>query len=325
MSVGRIFITKILKFLTCVCIVSIMVAYIFPFNPHGKPANRLFLRRNHTVSAHVNRCTVIVHNDLGRLGNVLFQFASAYGLSLDHSCNLYLGPNILRYLLRYFEIDLPDLLTEIEFYYIPPAKQIYSHCTYFPDLFRPNTSQTIELTGYWQVQKYFVNHTDEIRHQLRFKQKILNPADTFIKTNISRNASNIVGIHIRRGDFVGMRNISSDKFIFDGMNYFIGKYHSVNFIIVSDDKPYCRKVFGKRNDTFFTPDSFGAATDMAVLTLCDHIIVTVGTYGWWGAFLLHNRTGEVITDAKPNYGPLDVNCERSDFFPDWFSFLNRTK
>jgi galactoside 2-L-fucosyltransferase 1/2 len=65
--------------------------------------------------------------------------------------------------------------------------------------------------------------------------------------------------------------------------------------------------------------------DMAILTLCDHIIITVGTYGWWAGFLLQNRTGEILTDAKPNHSPLDVNCESSVYFPSWFSFLNVTK
>jgi galactoside 2-L-fucosyltransferase 1/2 len=201
---------------------------------------------------------------------------------------------------------------------------MYSHCSYFPDLFRPNTSQVIDLVGYWQSYKHFINHTNQIKNQLQFKKNVLKPARRFLTKTIQNNISNVVGIHIRRGDFIGQRKVSSDKFIFDGMNYFIRKYHSVNFIIVSDDKPYCQKTFGKRNDTFITPDSFTAPEDMAILTLCDHIIITVGTYGWWGAFLLHNRTGEVITDSKPDHSALDVDCAASVFFPPWFKFLNKT-
>jgi hypothetical protein len=63
---------------------------------------------------------------------------------------------------------------------------------------------------------------------------------------------------------------------------------------------------------------------MAVLTLCHHTILTVGTYGWWGGYLLHNRNGEVLTDSKPDHSPLDVDCEASSFFPPWFKFLNST-
>jgi galactoside 2-L-fucosyltransferase 1/2 len=303
----------------------IIIACIPIIDIHDKLLHRLFLKVNYTVSVREKYCTVIVRNPLGRLGNVLFEFATAYGLSLDHSCHLYIGPNFIKKLRLYFKINLTNLLTESELNHILSIKQIYNHCTYFPKLFHPNKSENIELVGYWQVHKYFVNHMNEIRHQLQFKNTILNQAKNFIKTNISSTISNLVGIHIRRGDFIGQRKISSDKFIFDAMTYYKTKYHSVNFIFVSDDKLYCRNVFGKRNDTFFTPNSFTPAMDMAILTLCDHIIITVGTYGWWAGFLLHNRTGEILTDAKPNHSPLDVNCEPSVFFPSWFSFLNVTK
>ncbi|CAF4028973.1 unnamed protein product, partial [Adineta steineri] len=84
---------------------------------------------------------------------------------------------------------------------------------------------------------------------------------------------------------------------------------------VSDDKNYCRKTFGEKNNVLVTPDSFNAADDLAILTLCEHTILTVGTFGWWGAFLSHNRLGDVLTDSKPDYTPLDVNCRKDDFFP----------
>jgi galactoside 2-L-fucosyltransferase 1/2 len=314
--------SKVLLWITSIGFLSI---YIFASDAHRKSTDKLFVKIDNTKSANINNCTVIVHGPLGRLGNVLFEFATAYGLSLEHSCHLYIGPGFIKQLGESFEINLSNLMTKNELNLTSSIKRIYNHCTYFPDLLQPNTSQTIELIGYWQVQKYFINSTDEIRHQLRFKQNILNRTNHFITTNINRSISNVVGIHIRRGDFVGMRPISTDKFVFDAMDYFIKKYHLVKFIIVSDDKLHCRNVFGKRNDTFFTPDSFSPAEDMALLTSCDHLILTVGTFGWWGGFLLNNRTGEVITDAKPNHSPVDVNCDGSVFFPYWFSFLNTTK
>jgi len=302
-----------------------VIAYISSFNLQAQLPGRLSISKNYTVPPRIKRCTVIIHEPLGRLGNVLFEFAAAYGLALDQPCHLYIGPGFIRDLSRYFEINLPNILTKSQLNGTLPNKKIYNHCTYFPNLFDSNTSQIIELLGYWQVQKYFVNHTDEIRKQLQFKPAILNKTKTFIKTTVSSTMSNLVGIHIRRGDFIGQRTVSSEKFIFDAMDYFTRKYRSIGFIFVSDDKAYCRRIYGKRNDTFVTPDSFNPAEDMAVISLCNHAIITVGTYGWWGAFLLHNKSGEVITDSKPNHSPLDVDCEASAFFPPWFSFLNKTK
>ncbi|CAF1348345.1 unnamed protein product [Adineta steineri] len=110
-------------------------------------------------------------------------------------------------------------------------------------------------------------------------------------------------------------------------------YHSVelyavwcakSFILnrISDDKNYCRKTFGQKKNVLVTPDSFNAADDLATLTLCEHTILTAGTFGWWGAFLSHNQLGDVLTDSKADHTPLDVNCRQDEYFPSWFSFLN---
>ncbi|CAF1234421.1 unnamed protein product [Rotaria sordida] len=140
---------------------------------------------------------------------------------------------------------------------------------------------------------------------------------------MNRSTTTCVGIHIRRGDFLLVRRASSDQYILNAMNHFVSKYHLVRFIIATDDKSYCRKLFNKRNDVIFTPNSFSAAHDLTVLTLCDHLIITVGTFGWWGAFL-NNKTGEILTDSKADFSPIDVNCARDAYFPYWFSFLNHT-
>ena len=343
-----------MKFFIYVCIFCAATTSVFSFNTYAKiPKNllstpnittpilqKVFLTRNFTtsvpqkllstanISTQIRRkrnCTIIVHSSVGRLGNTLFEFASAYGLSLKHSCRLYLGPRMIQEVSQYFDINVTDLLTEFQLKNISSIKQIDNHCTYFPELLQPNKSQHVELTGYWQAQKHFVSETESIRAQLRFRKGILEPVKNFLQANVSDNISQLVGVHIRRGDYVGQRNISSDQFIFDAMNYFQRKYNRTKFIFVSDDKKYCREKFSERNNTYFTPDSFDAAQDMALLTLCHHVIITVGTYGWWGAYLLQNKNGEVLVDSKPNHDPLDVNCLGSVFFPSWFKFLDRTQ
>ncbi len=313
---------KFVKYFIYIVLICVPIVCIYSLNLYQITPKKLFWTLKYPEPIRKKNCTVILYNPLCRLGNILFEFATAYGLSLEHSCRLYIGPNMIKELTQYFEINLPDLLTESELNRTFPVERIYNHCTYFPQLLQPNTSQHIELVGYWQAQKHFLNQADQIRKQLRFKETVLNPVKSFIQTTIKNTTKNLVGIHIRRGDFVGGRKISSDQFTFDAMGYFTRKSNSTNFILVSDDKPYIRNVFGKRNDTFFTPDSFGAAEDMALLTLCDHLILTVGTFGWWGGYLLQNRTGEVLTDSKPDHTPLDVDCEPSIFYPPWFKFFN---
>lgn len=316
---------KRFKYFIYICLLCAASVSVLPFAIREKIRPSVLPTQNFTRSILLKKnCTVIVRNPLGRLGNILFEFASAYGLSLEHSCHLYLGPNMIDALRTFFDIHLSNLLTESELKNISSIQSLYNHCTYFPKLLQVNQSQHIELTGYWQSQKHFLNQTDQIREQLHFKPDVINPVKNFLEQNVTDNTSQLIGIHIRRGDFVGQRTVSSDQFIFKAMDYFQRKYHQTKFIFVSDDKKYCRNQFGKRNDTYITPNSFNPAQDMALLTLCHHVIITVGTYGWWGAYLLQNQTGEVITDSKPNHDPLDVDCQASVFFPSWFKFLNGT-
>jgi galactoside 2-L-fucosyltransferase 1/2 len=266
------------------------------------------------------RCSIILRKQSGRLGNCLFIFASALGLALTHSCHLHISPQIIHELNQSFALDLGRLPLGSGPNHSQPSRKLYNHCSFLTDLFRANSSQTLELTGFWQVQTYFLNHSAEIRQQLRFKPFILHQVNAFLK-NIDGTR---VGIHIRRGDFLKVRSVSTDQYVLAAMSYFTRKYHSIIFVIVTDDRRYCKRVFGKRTDVLFTPTSFDGGTDLATLSRCDHVIITVGTFGWWGAYLLHDRAGEVVTDAKSDLSPIDANCKRRLYFPPWFSFLNKT-
>jgi len=308
--------------ITTLATVFVVSLYILYTGSKAPLISRLW--KNSTLVNNPKRCVIIFHECDGRLGNRLFMFASAYGLSLNRSCQLYINSDFITELNQSFEINLPNLVPKSQLNHSTPIKKIYNHCSFLPYLLNSNNSYSIELSGYWQVYKYFIDHIEEIRRQLRFKRTILDRVNSFLDENINRSVSTVVGIHIRRGDFLLVRRVSSNQYIFNAMFHFQAKYRSVIFVIVSDDKQYCRKVFGQSNNVLLTPDSFSAADDLATLTVCKHTILTVGTFGWWGAFLLRNRVGDVLTDSKPDHTPLDVNCRQDDYFPPWFSFLNNT-
>ncbi|CAF1431133.1 unnamed protein product [Adineta steineri] len=99
-------------------------------------------------------------------------------------------------------------------------------------------------------------------------------------------------------------------------NRFVNKYPMTKTIV--------EKTFGQNKNVIVTPDSFSAADGLATLTLCQHTILTAGTFGWWGGFLSQNRLGDVLTDSKSDHTPIDSNCRQDDYFPSWFSFLNNT-
>jgi hypothetical protein len=128
-----------------------------------------------------------------------------------------------------------------------------------------------------------------------------------------------VGIHIRRGDFMREYNAeSSNTYIWDAMNYYEKKYKNVFFIMASDDKDYCEKHFENKRNLAITPKSYSYLEDFAILSFCQHSIVTAGTFGWWTAFL---AGGDVIHDVHFRAARC-VNCEcsREFYHPPWFLF-----
>lgn len=271
------------------------------------------------------RCTIVLIERNGRLGNRLFMFASTIGLALTHSCHVIISREIIEELNQSFDLDLRYMIVKPQGDLLQSRQKIYNHCSFLPDVISVNSTHWIELTGFWQVHKSFIEHSHEIRRQLQFKKSILDRVNTFIENHVRNRVSTSVGIHIRRGDYLKSRNVSSEQYIFNAMSYFTKRYRSILFVVISDDRSYCKNLFVERKDVVYTPSVFDAIDDLAAFTRCDHAIITVGTFGWWGAFLLHHTTGIILTDSKPDRTPLDTNCERGAYFPPSFLFLNKTE
>ena len=262
-------------------------------------------------------CTVILRERSGRLGNRLFMFASALGLTLTHSCYLNISEEIVDELTRTFDLDLRPESIRSAHHRSGAVQKIYNHCSYISHLFQAHTSRIVELTGFWQVHTYFSNHSDEIRRQLRFKTAILNRVNNFLGNIANGSLCTRVGVHIRRADFLQDRTVSSDRFVFDAMSYFMRKFRATCFIVATDDRPYCERAFGREPNVHFTPASFDATEDLAMLTRCDHVIITAGTFGWWGSLSSQEQNGRSVGGREIRFDA--DRCELSK--PSIFSAL----
>jgi galactoside 2-L-fucosyltransferase 1/2 len=73
---------------------------------------------------------------------------------------------------------------------------------------------------------------------------------------------------------------SSDEYVFNALEYYTTRYPNAHFIVASDDKSYCETLFRDRTNIFLTPSSFSPGDDLITLSLCQHSIITGGTFGW---------------------------------------------
>ncbi|XP_018017071.2 galactoside 2-alpha-L-fucosyltransferase Sec1-like [Hyalella azteca] len=78
---------------------------------------------------------------------------------------------------------------------------------------------------------------------------------------------------------------SYEGYLRRAFNFFTARFDNVIFVITSDDVVTTTSMTKKLAfpNTFVSQGS--AAEDMHLLTLCNHTIITFGTYGFWAGFL----------------------------------------
>lgn len=257
-----------------------------------------------------------------RLGNLMFLYASYYGIAYHYNVTLVLDQRDPIY--RSF-IGVPKSTINKHkacngsFYSLrQPRPRYYEH-------FKVPMYGNIRVSGYLQSWKFFSDSFPDIKKQFRWKPSIKIKARNIVSVLVNKTLPGIprlsittVGIHVRRGDYVREGRPTADRQYFkDAMVYFTQRYGHVVFLVattldaesknwtltnVINDCANC--VFTGFNDRF---------VDMAILSMLDHIVISTGTYGWWAAFL--NRGTVIHYDWIPQHHP---KFNRDDYIlPYW--------
>lgn len=139
-----------------------------------------------------------------------------------------------------------------------------------------------------------------------------------------------VGVHVRMGDIYlnsefrdsGFR-VAPVFYIKAAMDYYKNKYENVQFILCTDNLKWTRENLGTMSRDVHLSTNLDSATDLALLSRCNHSIMTQGTFGWWGSFL---AGGEVIYYHPPydqTTGVFNKTYRRENVFPpNWICFTD---
>jgi hypothetical protein len=309
------------------------------------PKNQSIVRMTTSQKQSIH-CIVYIKDRNGRFGNRMFLIASAYGLARLHSCHIYLSLEIIQEMNSVFIFNLSPFLISTNIFNSVANDTSQSMkismmdvvCQYLPEMSRPNAiprGHVLELRGHWLSYLHFSKYGDELRERIfvatqpvlekvskffidLYQKKFgFQPQFSFEKHEIFKkqltesNVATWFGIHVRRSDFVRMELISSDEYLLSSIEYFVTRFPNAHFIVASDDKPYCQKLFHNRSNIFLAPDTFSVGEDLVTLSLCEHSIITAGTFGWWSAFLAN---GLVMHDTVYKSG-----CEKPEhYYPPWF-------
>lgn len=237
----------------------------------------------------------------GRLGNILFTYASLIGIAGDkHTLRLPKWEHS-----KYFIGNYP----ESEQIQAPVIKE--RGFTYSP-FYVPNTGG-VSISGYLQSSKYWHGHEDKVRKALTFKPDFIE----HVKQGY--NFKNSIAIHVRRGDYVNhseYHNLSPLYYIQALYEHF-PNWKESNLIFFSDDIEYCRVHFGCLSNAQFSVGS--EIEDLARMSLCDNFIIANSSFSWWGAYLA-NR-GKVVRPIKHFAGTLERTHNIKDLYPEsWIPF-----
>lgn len=259
----------------------------------------------------------------GRIGNHLFQIATAATLARQHNTgfamiahNKYLLPEpdlcTIREYIKQFESSF--------FKHITVLDKEPENCVYFKEnefTFRPITYvDNIHLSGSFQSEKYF---------DLEIVKKYFQIPDD-IKNNLLKNYGHILAkgptsINIRRGNYVKIPhefNIASLDFFNKAINH-IGKDSS--FLIISDDLTWCKKNF-KGDNFHFAELNTIPLEDLFLQTLCKNNIISNSSFSWWGAWLNDNPE-KIVIAPTPWVGKAYSHINTQDLIPErWIQMVN---
>jgi hypothetical protein len=257
----------------------------------------------------------------GRLGNQMFQLAALKALALKNNSQVYLPEDLdtrvadgQNCLLHNFKHTIPSI-DPSKCNHLELFREAEDHLSVLDRRFF-DINSSMALHGHFESELFFKDYKEDIKSMYTFIDSIDAITTEYINSIKQKYPSKeIVGIHFRRGDYrethetpqVFLRYIyyarslmfDHDKYIFllfTGGNQQKGNSNE-------SDMNWCKQhmpntLFCEVNDTI---------KDLAIMTKCDHMILTTkSTLGWWGAYLNKNPTRKIVVPGisiGPTFNP----------------------
>lgn len=197
-------------------------------------------------------------------------------------------------------------------------------------------SRSIIVSGFRQSWRYAMPVERLLRDHFVFRKEIRMFVEEFLRDNVPSGWNEFgfirVGIHVRRGDVtideLAKRGytVPSAAYFNGAMKYFTDRHSRVQFVVASNDYKWTRQnvAVGKHHSSVSVIYSVGHSSgqDLAILSSCDHVIMSTGTFGWWAAWLANGTT--IYYSEWPRKGSeLENEFVRQDFFPThWIPMTN---
>ena len=240
----------------------------------------------------------------GRLGNQLFQYCGLRHYFLGHRF-FFFGCSSLQNTFNINDVTFVKLKLNSFFYKV--LKKILFFLVelrFLGEITEIGVSNNIKLyvrRGFlWNM---FIAHNIYFQHS-SFTKKIINPPiikkkyatlakNWLVKKKVFKK-SNLVFVHIRRGDYLSWPDPSFPAVV--DLSWYKKNMLKIKkifkkpiFIIMGDDDFYLREVFKESKNLIISNNL--PEIDLSIMSLCSGGILSPSSFAWWGAFFvkIHNK------------------------------------
>ncbi|XP_042556041.1 galactoside alpha-(1,2)-fucosyltransferase 2-like [Dipodomys spectabilis] len=277
------------------------------------------------VPKHLPQGGMFTINSKGRLGNQMGEYATLYALAKMNGRPAFIPAAMHSMLAPIFRISLPVLHSVTE--RRVPWRHYHLN-DWMEERHLHITSRYVHFMGYPSSWTFYHHLRPEILQEFSLHKHMREEAQAFLRglrVNGSRPRT-FVGVHVRRGDYVHImprvwKGVVADRgYLQQAMDRFRAHYESPVFVVTSDDMVWCRKNMEvARGDVVFAGNGMEGSPgkDFARLTQCNHTIITVGTFGFWAAYLTGGDTVYLANFTLPS-SPFHVIFKpQAAFLPEW--------
>ncbi|AOS45750.1 Glycosyl transferase family 11 [Lacunisphaera limnophila] len=255
----------------------------------------------------------------GRLGNHLFQVATALALADRHRTSVVVDP-----------CDLPEVTSDLVFTRLPVLQldfprhlasvagnllwQRVAGRTTGAILHRRTFRESspafdpavlalpgdVWLDGFFQDERYFRPLAASLREWFgpaRWLDRASLPQLRYILDQPA-----VVGLHVRRTDFLvhPVFNVCGQDYYTRAIRLMRERVPGARFAIFSDDPEWCSEHFAALDPLLVDNrgQPYAMLTDLALLSACHHQIIANSSFSWWGAWLNAHPGRQVLAPDR---------------------------
>jgi hypothetical protein len=281
---------------------------------------------------------MIIFFEYGRIGNQLFQYQGLKNYFPKHKlfffgcASLQNTFNIIDATFINLKINslLHKVLKKIFFFFIKLRILGEIKETTVND----NTKLYVRRSLLWNV---YIAHNIYFQHA-SFINKITNPPSIkkkylilgknwLIKKEVFKKKSNLVFVHIRRGDYLSWPDVNFPaaldlRWYKKNMLNIKNRVKKPIFVIMGDDTLYLRSVFKESKNLIISNNL--PEIDLSIMSLCSCGILSASSFAWWGAFYakIHNKKGNYFVAPKYWIGHRSKKWLPKNFFSKWITYVN---